>query len=103
MRRAAATLLGVILAVTPAALWIAWTPSLLVGVMALALVSAGLLVLLTESSPRDHAAKDGKVALPEEFVDEVQRLFPLTYHHSAAGPARFRLTMKRLSQGLLKK
>ena len=102
MRRAATTLLGVILALTPGALWIAWTPSLLIGVMAVALVSAGLLVLLTESSPRDPAAQDGKVALPEEFVDEVQRLFPLTYHHSAAGPARFRQTMERLSQHRLK-
>ena len=94
--------LGIILAVTPAALWIAWTASLLIGVMAVALVCAVLLVLLTESSPRDRAGKDGAVALPEGFIDEVQQLFPLTYHHSAAGPSRFRLAMKRLSRELLK-
>ena len=93
------TLLGVILAVTPAALWIAWSVSLVIAVMAVALVSAVLLVLLTESH---EAAKDERIELPEGFVEEVHRLFPLTYHHSSAGPARFRQAMSRLSQELLK-
>jgi hypothetical protein len=96
------TLLGVILALTPVALWIAWSPSLLFGVMAIALVSAVLLVLLTESSPRDQAGQDGRVTLPEGFVDEVQHLYPLIYHNSLTGSSRFRLVMKRLSQELLK-
>ena len=89
-----------ILAVTPAALWIAWSASAVFVVLGTAVVCAGLLVLLTESSPQ--AANDDRVALPEGFIDEVHRLFPLTYHHSAAGPARFRQTMKRLSQDHLK-
>jgi hypothetical protein len=101
MRSGATTVLGIILAVTPAALWIAWTAGLVIGVMAIALASAVLLVLLTESSPHDRAADDGGAALPEGFIDEVHRLFPLTYHHSSAGPARFRLAMNRL-QELLK-
>jgi len=70
--------------------------------MAVALASAVLLVLLTESSPLEQADEDGKVALPPEFIDEMHRLFPLTYHHSSAGPLRFRQAMKRLSQLLLK-
>ena len=100
MRTVATTVLGLILAVTPAALWIAWSASAVFAVLGTAAVCAGLLVLLTESSPQ--AANDGRVALPEGFIDEVHRLFPLTYHHSAAGPARFRLAMKRLSQDYLK-
>ena len=100
MRTVATTILGVILAVTPVALWISWTASLLFGVMAVALVSAVLLVLLTESSPQ--AGNDGRVTLPERFIEEVHELFPLTYHHSMRGRARFRSTMKRLSQDLPK-
>ena len=79
------------------ALWVAWSASLVLAVMAAALVAAGLLVLLTESSP-PQADSGGRVTLPPQFVDEVHRLFPLTYHHSARGPLRFRRAMKRLSQ-----
>ena len=102
MRRVATTLLGVILAVTPAALWIAWSATLVFAVMAVALASSVLLVLLTEASPPSRDGKDGRATLPEGFIDEVHRLFPLTYHHSSAGPSRFRLAMKRLSQELPK-
>ena len=97
----ATTLLGVILALTPAALWIAWTASLAIAVLATALAAAGLLVLLTEESPPSRNGQDGRVALPEGFIDEVHAVFPLTYHHSSAGPSRFRLAMKR-AQELLK-
>jgi hypothetical protein len=97
MRTVATTILGAVLALTPAALWIAWSASLVLGIFAVALACAGLLVLLTESSPQ---GKDDRVTLPEEFIDEVHRLFPLTYHHSAAGPSRFRHAMKRLRQSL---
>lgn len=38
--------LGMVLAVTPVALWIAWTPSLLVGAMAVAIACGALLGLL---------------------------------------------------------
>jgi hypothetical protein len=102
LTRVATTLLGIVLAVTPAALWIAWSASLVFAVMAVALASSVLLVLLTEPSPPGRDGKDGRVVLPEGFIDEVHRLFPLTYHHSSAGPSRFRLAMKRLSQELLK-
>ena len=91
------TFLGIVLAVTPAALWIAWTPGLLLGIMAAAIVAAALLVLLTEASPA-QARGDDRATLPPQFIEEVHRLFPLTYHHSAHGPSRFRRAMKRLSQ-----
>ena len=89
------TILGVVLAVTPAALWFAWSASLVIAVMAVALAAAALLVLLTEEHERP-AQEPAK--LPEEFIDEVHRLFPLTYHHSAAGPARFRQAMNRMQE-----
>jgi hypothetical protein len=87
--------LGMLLAATPLALWIAWTAALVLWVMLLAMVSAALLVLLT----RDEREGSGSaVALPEEFIDEVQQLFPLTYHHSRFETPRFRRAMQRLSR-----
>jgi len=97
-RAALTTVLGAILAATPLALWIAWTATVLLIVVAVAIASAGLLVLLTprtlEQAP---PARDG-AALPDEFIAEVQRLFPLTYHHSLRETARFRRAMEKLSR-----
>ena len=97
----ATTLLGAILALTPVALWIAWTATVLFTVMAVAVVSAGLLVLLTElaqPAANRSPAVDGRVVLPDEFIAEVHQLFPLTYHHSMHETARFRRAMEKLSR-----
>ena len=96
LRRIAETGIGVVLAVTPVLLWIAWTPAIVVGVMATAVLAAALLVLLTESSG-DHGG-EARRQLPPEFIDEVHRLFPLTYHHSLHETPRFRRAMKRMSR-----
>jgi hypothetical protein len=95
--------LGLVLAATPVALWIAWTETVLLSVMAVAVISGALLVLLTDFSrrPAEGTRAAGGVertaVLPDEFVDEVHRLFPLTYHHSLVEKARFRRAMERLS------
>lgn len=98
-----ATALGIVLALTPLALWIAWTAALVVWIMLVAVVCAMLLSMVESSLPssrneRDVAGADGRVVLPEEFIAEVHRLFPLTYHHSRHETARFRQAMKRLSR-----
>jgi hypothetical protein len=96
--------LGIVLAVTPVALWIAWTATLVVCVMLVAIVSAALFVLLTEllhqrtQNQSGHEAAGGGVILPDEFIEEVHRLFPLTYHHSRHETTRFRQAMQRLSR-----
>ena len=98
---AASTLLGVILAVTPVMLWVAWTDTVLFIVVALAIVSAGLFVSLEE---RLHRPSDGPGAgvgnarLPDRFVEEIHQIFPMTYHHSMRPRARFRQTMEKLSR-----
>jgi UDP-N-acetylmuramyl pentapeptide phosphotransferase/UDP-N-acetylglucosamine-1-phosphate transferase len=98
-----ATVLGIVLAVTPVALWIAWTATLVVCIMLVAVVSAALFVLLTELLQQRARNRSGResassvVVLPDEFIEEVHRLFPLTYHHSRLETARFRRAMKRLS------
>ena len=94
LRQIGETGLGVVLAATPAALWIAWTPALVLWVMGVAAACGLLLVLLTRS---EDTRASGAVSLPEEFIDEVHRLFPLTYHHSLHETPRFRRAMERLS------
>ena len=88
--------LGVVLAVTPVLLWIAWTPTILLAVMAVSVLSAGLLVLLTE--PSREQAGGPRTPLSPEFIAEVHQLFPLTYHHSLHETTRFRRAMKRMSR-----
>ena len=95
--------LGLILAVTPVALWVAWTETLFLAILAVALLSAALLVLLahfTQPEAGHPRTRDGgeeaAVVLPDDFVSEVHRIFPLTYHHSLAGRARFRRAMEKL-------
>jgi len=96
--------LGIFLAVTPVALWIAWTAALVVWILLAAIVSAALLALLSdflcerEQNRNGLAGADGRVILPDEFIEEVHRLFPLTYHHSRLETPRFRQAMKRMSQ-----
>ena len=95
------TLLGVILAVTPVALWIAWSATVLFIVVAVAIASAGLLVLLAElaqRTARQSPAADDRLVLPDEFIAEVHELFPLTYHHSRLETARFRRAMEKLAR-----
>jgi hypothetical protein len=94
----ATALLGVILAATPLALWVAWSPAVLFLVLAVAIGSAGLLVLLNQLDGQAAPAASGRVGLPEEFVAEVHELFPLTYHHSHRPAARFRRAMAKLSR-----
>jgi hypothetical protein len=99
----AATVLGIVLAVTPVALWIAWTATLVVCVMLAAVVSAALFVLLTELLQQRARTQSGResagsvVVLPDEFIEKVHLLFPLTYHHSRLEAPRFRRAMRRLS------
>jgi hypothetical protein len=99
--------LGIVLAVTPVTLWVAWSPSILFAAVAVAVISAMLLVLLNRhrGSAREELDADAHVGgsrpvLPDGFVEEIHQIFPLTYHHSRSGPARFRRAMDRLRRPL---
>jgi hypothetical protein len=99
LARIGETSLGMVLAVVPVALWVAWTPIVWTVVMAIGFVAAALLIALnrrrraedTSASPGDAAA-----ALPDTFVATLHEVFPLTYHHSREGPRRYRDAMKKL-------
>lgn len=90
--------LGCVLAATPVTLWIAWTATQVLCLMLLALICAVLLALLVESAPEGEHRAGGGAALPPEFIEEVHRLFPLTYHHSRHETQRFRQAMQKLAE-----
>jgi hypothetical protein len=101
-RSGAETALGCVLALSPVTFWIAWTPSLLLGAMAAAVVCGALLGLLhdrgasREGAGSPRPAGRGQPVLPDGFVEEIHRIFPLTYHHSNVGRRRFRSAMENL-------
>jgi hypothetical protein len=98
------TVLGIVLSLVPPALWIAWTETGLLAVVAVGFVSAGLLIALADSrtdSPVDRQTSPGAAATSVPSVAcvvEVHRIFPLTYHHSLIEKARFRRTMEKVQQ-----
>ena len=99
LREAAETALGLVLAVTPLALWIARTPETLLLLLAIAGASVLLLIALWRLHPDDEterAAWREKPVVPDDMVEELHEIFPLTYHHSLREAARFRRVMQKL-------
>ena len=95
MRTAAQILLGLVLAATPLALWVAWSPAMLAATIAITVLCAVLLVALTE--PAKHGEADA-VRLSDGFLDEVQSLHPMIHHHSGRRSSRFQRAMRRLAR-----
>jgi len=93
----AETLLGIVLAATPVALWIAWEPEILLAVLALALASALLLVLVHRLDPAQHAAPTWRhPELRDQFFVEMHRVFPLVHHHRRTLSGRFGEAMRKV-------
>jgi len=94
--------LGIILALAPVAFWVAWTPFVFLVVLAVIGVSAALFIVLygcqlpATEDQRATPGNSSRAVLPDEFVEEIHRIFPLTYHHSLHGRARFRRAMEKL-------
>jgi hypothetical protein len=97
LRAIVQTVLGLALAATPVLLWVAWTPQMMLGVLACSIVCGGLLVLATEAHPQ--GAAEGGVRLSEAFVEEAQTLHPMIHHHAGRHQSsRFQRTMRRLAR-----
>lgn len=94
--------LGLILAAVPLALWVAWSPFVFALVLAVGIASVALLIAWPYLLPScDEVGESPRrvaplVALPGEFVEELHRIFPLTYHHSLKERARFRRAMEKI-------
>ena len=102
-------LLGLVLMVTPLALWVAWTGTILIVVLA-AGATAGVIycVLVRFEKPADPARSEPSdyvrvKNLPEKIIDELQRLHPFVHHHRPSGGSKFRAAMYRLKKELYRR
>ena len=98
--------LGLILMVTPLALWVAWTDAIFLIVLATGAM-AGVLycVLVRFEGPADRAESEasGDVAadnLPGPMIEDLQRLHPFIHHHRPSGGPKFRTAMNRWKKHL---
>lgn len=98
LRNSFTTLLGIVLALVPPALWVAWTERALLIVSLIGIISAGLLIALTEDEERgaETSTESGRQVLSDDSIADIHRIFPLTYHHSLSRNARFDDAMDRV-------
>ena len=96
------TLCGIILALTPLAMWVAPTIAILVLIIVVGIVAAAVLCLLDFY---DEHVGDLKQAGPEvsklsfdEFMATMHRLYPLSYHHGRRRDPVFAREMERLKR-----
>jgi len=94
LKAAGETALGILLALVPLALWIAWSPAILVAVIVTGGVCAALLIALCRW--QDESLEEAHAEVSDAFVEELHHLFPLVYHHSRREKQRFRRTMETL-------
>jgi len=93
---------GIVLAVAPVALWVAWSPFTILVVVATIGASAVMFVLLhgcrnsaDENQPAEP--RNSSIAfLSDGFIEELHGIFPLVHHHSPHPRARFRRAMEKL-------
>jgi hypothetical protein len=91
----------VVLALSPVALWVAWTPLVWLIVVAVGVVAAALLVVLGYwTRQADEGAGSARRELSDEGIAAIHEVFPLTYHHSFRQTARFRRAMDTLRRVL---
>jgi hypothetical protein len=102
LRSIAATCVGIILSVIPLALWVSWTETVLLIVIAVGVVNAALLILLTETEKRPDSLHSrprlDRESIPDEAVAEIHRIFPLTYHHNLKTNTRFERAMEKVAR-----
>ena len=96
----AMTVLGLVLVVMPLALWIAWSETVFSLVLAAGFVAAALFCVLARfgaaAADFQQERTDERKSLPDQFIAEMHRLFPLVYHHRRPGDSAFQRKMERL-------
>ncbi len=99
-------LLGWVLMATPLALWVAWTETIFLGVLATgatALVLYGVLDRFERpANPTQSESSDYVRAMnwTDEVFAELQDLHPFIHHHRPTGGSKFLTAMNRLKKHL---
>ncbi len=97
-------LLGLVLMVTPLALWVAWTETIFLAVLATgatALVLYGVLDRFERpANPARRETSDDlpAVKMPDELIVELQDLHPFIHHHRPSGGPKFQIAMYHLKK-----
>lgn len=103
--RAAIIILGIVLAMTPLALWVAWSEWAWLLVIAIGIAAMiGLLLchwLIDDDRHAGHSGSErspriGPTTASDEFLAELSSMGPWTYHNRLTGEYRFRSKMERL-------
>lgn len=96
----ATTVFGLVLVALPLALWVVWTETGFYFVLTAGFSIAALFCVLARFGPPDpedpRARPNERKVLPDRFIAEMQRLFPLVYHHRRPGDPTFQWRMERL-------
>ena len=99
-------LLGLVMMVTPLALWVAWTGTIFLAVLATFATAAVLYGVLfrferpanpAQSEPSDDVRA---VILPDKIIVELQKLHPFIHHHRPSGGSKFHTAMHHLKKHL---
>lgn len=98
--------LGLVLTATPLALWVAWTQTIFLAVLAIGVMAGVLYCLLVgferPAGPARREASDdfGPGDVPDSYIEELQGLHPFIHHHRASGGPKFRRAMYHLKRYL---
>jgi len=96
--------LGLILMATPLALWVAWSDTVLLVVLATGVTASVLYCVLVRferpAVPGQNESTDpARVGrLSGKFIEELQGLHPFVHHHRPSGGPKFREAMNRLKK-----
>jgi hypothetical protein len=99
-------LLGLVLMVTPLALWVAWTDAIFLIVLATGAMDGVLYCVLVRFERSADPAQSETTGdfpvdnLPGTIIEDLQRLHPFIHHHRPNGGPKFRTVMNRLKKHL---
>jgi len=96
IQQVATTLFGIVLALTPLALWVAWSIPVMLLVIASGIVATIALLLCLPSTHTERSSPTGRPTLSDEFLSELSSMGPFIYHHQPTGGHWFRMKMERL-------
>lgn len=92
--------LGIILVLSLPAIWVAWTGTMLIGIVVTGVLSGVIYCLLhafhdKNRDPRpDPFYSTWKPILNDQFIAEVQSLYPMIYHHRSIDDPGFQRKME---------
>ncbi len=102
-RSFAASVFGLILALTPPALWIAWSETMFFAILGIGAVAGGLICLLADAEDPalegrgDRSVSGTTTSLSDAFLARISGLGPWIHHHRRIGDPAFRAKMESLA------